>query len=1066
MARKLLVAAVCLLMILPATVATAQSDERTEGQSGQQVEQGEPELDVYEAQVKPGDEVRLRKEGFDVIGVESSGTTGKKDAPTLTVELAMNAQQVAELRREGVEVTLKTNDDGLSVAQAAAQEAEAGFQVWRPWSGEGGLQEEMEQIAREHRDLTKLVTIGESVQGKPIYALKVTTNPRARDGRKPAVLYNATQHAREWITPEVNRRLLHYYLDNYGRDRQITDLVANNELWFILVANPDGYDFTFTNNRLWRKNLRDNNGDGTIAAGDGVDLNRNFPTKWGYDNEGSSPDPASETYRGPAPASEPETQALDRFMSRIGFEFMVNYHSAAELLLYGVGWQVATPTPDDRVYEALAGTDENPAVPGYDPDISAELYTTNGETTDHVQAAFDTLAFTPELDTCKSATLFFDDDEWEPSYCDDKSVFEFPDDEELVQFAFEKNLPFALAVAGSASDPDDPVSPVGLEAQNFYIDAFEVSYGDPQTVAVEAKRALRNLRLRYRINGGRAQQAAVREWNGGERYGGQNDTYYAEYRGRVRGARAGDQVEVWFEATQRRRGRNRAVESPSFTYEVASRSRAPVLVIANEDYTGVNPEQEGGPNALAAYTDTLEDLGVAHDVWDVDAQGVPHDLGVLSHYDTVIWETGADRIAQDPEDETITVNDEALAPGEYPDIGVKETQQYLMLAVRDYLNDGGKLFHAGENAGYFGIFPFVGGLYYGLNGAPDQECVIEQSEDQNPAEAIFGDCLIYADDFYQYYLGAYTRTTLADPPGFEGVDTPLSGVSGEFGGPGLGANPLDEAGNFTVTSEVLPPDEFPQFASQRSVTYGAGGSGPGPFEPIDGQFYVGAVHADNAFMRLQRTIDVPAEGGQLQASLSYNVEQAYDHVIVEAETIVDGEPQGDRTTLVDVNGGTTTTASAACDQYPDGLHTSLLVYAGIGCEGATTTGTWNSFTGNSGGWQEVAFDLTPYAGSQVRISFSYVTDGGVGGIGAFVDNVRVPGEAPESFEEGLGAWEIPGPPEGSPPLTTDWQRSESLFNPSAGVTTEDTVLFGFGLEHVEDPAVRATTLSRVLDYLN
>ena len=154
------------------------------------------------------------------------------------------------------------------------------------------------------------------------------------------------------------------------------------------VANPDGYDYTFTaGNRLWRKNLRDNNGDGQITAGDGVDLNRNFSYRWGYDNEGSSPDPSSETYRGPAPNSEPETKALDRLFRRIGFEFFVNYHSAAELLLYGVGWQVSTPTPDDEIYKAMAGDDANPAVPGYDPDISAELYTTNGETDGHMAGA-------------------------------------------------------------------------------------------------------------------------------------------------------------------------------------------------------------------------------------------------------------------------------------------------------------------------------------------------------------------------------------------------------------------------------------------------------------------------------------------------------------------------------------------------------------------------------------------------------------------------------------------------------------------------------------------------------
>ena len=191
----------------------------------------------------------------------------------------------------------------------------------------------------------------------------------------------AAQHAREWITPEMVRRLLDHILTSYGTDPEITALVNDNELWFVPVANPDGYDLTFEDGyRLWRKNTRDNDGDGVIAPGDGVDLNRNWPTRWGYDNEGSSPNPTSETYRGPSPASEPETQAIDSLFRRITPEFLVNYHSAAELLLHGIGWQVATPSPDDVVYEAMVGDDADPAIPGYDPDISAELYTTNGDT--------------------------------------------------------------------------------------------------------------------------------------------------------------------------------------------------------------------------------------------------------------------------------------------------------------------------------------------------------------------------------------------------------------------------------------------------------------------------------------------------------------------------------------------------------------------------------------------------------------------------------------------------------------------------------------------------------------
>ena len=328
------------------------------------------------------------------------------------------------------------------------------------------------------------------MNGQDIVGVKVTLNANGvPDGQRPTTVYVGAQHAREWITPEMNRPLLDFILDSYGVDPQITQLVQQTEMWFIPVANPDGYDFTFEEGqRLWRKNLRDNDGDGMIAPGDGVDLNRNYPTRWGYDNEGSSPNPASETYRGPEPASEPETQALDALFARITPQFL-NYHSAAELLLYGVGWQVATPTPDDVIYEAMVGDDANPAVPGYDPDISAELYTTNGDTDTHMQEASGTLGFIPEMSTCEAASEVDPNDEWDPADCG--SGFDFPDDEGLVQQEFVKNIPFALSVAASALDPDDPVSVVGRTAEDFRVDTFSVSYGDPQTVAVWAKRALR-----------------------------------------------------------------------------------------------------------------------------------------------------------------------------------------------------------------------------------------------------------------------------------------------------------------------------------------------------------------------------------------------------------------------------------------------------------------------------------------------------------------------------------------------------------------------------------------------
>ena len=81
------------------------------------------------------------------------------------------------------------------------------------------------------------------------------------------------------------------------------------------------------------------------------------------------------------------------------------------------------------------------------------------------------------------------------------------------------------------------------------------------------------------------------------------------------------------------------------------------------------------------------------DVWDVDAQGVPHHLGVLDHYSAVIWYLGDNRLTQDPEDELTE-----FGGAEVPDAAVAERQQYLTIAVRDYLNEGGKLVYAGETS--------------------------------------------------------------------------------------------------------------------------------------------------------------------------------------------------------------------------------------------------------------------------------------------------------------------------------------------------------------------------------
>jgi hypothetical protein len=118
----------------------------------------------------------------------------------------------------------------------------------------------------------------------------------------------------------------------------------------------------------------------------------------------------------------------------------------------------------------------------------------------------------------------------------------------------------------------------------------------------------------------------------------------------------------------------------------------------------------------------------------------------------------------------------------------------------------------------------------------------------------------------------------------------------------------------------------------------------------------------------------------------------------------------------------------------------------------------------------VNFDLSAYAGRSVEVSLSYVTDPGSGGHGVLADEASlvVGGTATqtEGFETSLGAWQVAGPPPGSPAVLKDWARTGTLFQTYGAVTTDDTVLLGFGLEHVAAAADRTALIGRALDSLD
>lgn len=140
-------------------------------------------------------------------------------------------------------------------------------------------------------------------------------------------------------------------------------------------------------------------------------------------------------------------------------------------------------------------------------------------------------------------------------------------------------------------------------------------------------------------------------------------------------------------------------------------------------------------------------------------------------------------------------------------------------------------------------------------------------------------------------------------------------------------------------------------------------------------------------------------------------------------------------------------------------------FGGPTCTVPGTTGTWNSITGSTDGWKQVAYDLSAFAGGQVEVSITYVTDPGTGGVGAFVDDTRVVvnGVADaDGFEAETSDWTVAGAPAGSPENSGNWAIGAALLNFYAATSTDDTLLLGFGLEQLATDEDRRELLSQAL----
>jgi carboxypeptidase T len=240
----------------------------------------------------------------------------------------------------------------------------------------------MEELAALAPDRVKMEAIGTSIENRPIWALKIG------NGKTP-MLINGTQHAREWIASMTAICIADRAVREDERDLRLKAFLERTTLWVVPVVNPDGYQYSWSTNRYWRKNRR---------GGYGVDLNRNWSVAWGGD--GSSKNERSDIYRGEYPFSEPETVALRDLAKREKIAIHVDFHTYGQLLLYP--WDYTRKPPPDRDRYAGIGDRMASAIHAehqshYKLMSGADLYPAAGTMSDWFYGELNAFSYTIEL---------------------------------------------------------------------------------------------------------------------------------------------------------------------------------------------------------------------------------------------------------------------------------------------------------------------------------------------------------------------------------------------------------------------------------------------------------------------------------------------------------------------------------------------------------------------------------------------------------------------------------------------------------------------------------------------
>ncbi|CAG04269.1 unnamed protein product, partial [Tetraodon nigroviridis] len=249
----------------------------------------------------------------------------------IDVDIRVHAQYLdlmyTTLDQSGMDYEILIEDLQAAIDGQADKEPSSRAHSYTKYNTWAQIQSWIASISTSNTELISREVIGNTYEGRPMTVLKLG---RKSSFAKPAIFMDCGIHAREWISPAFCQWFVKEALATYGSNAQMTSLLNQMDVYVLPVFNIDGYEYTHTSNRMWRKTRSKSSGTSCVGA----DPNRNFDAGWC--TLGASSNPCSDTFCGYSPESEIEVKNVANFIRRNKgiIKAYLTIHSYSQLLLF------------------------------------------------------------------------------------------------------------------------------------------------------------------------------------------------------------------------------------------------------------------------------------------------------------------------------------------------------------------------------------------------------------------------------------------------------------------------------------------------------------------------------------------------------------------------------------------------------------------------------------------------------------------------------------------------------------------------------------------------------------